>query len=305
MAMRAHEPAARTKEQQIGIDSMIMLRRTTATRYLAPFREGGSLPGLMEADDLGTYVVKFYGAGQGRKTLVAEVISGCLARFLRLPVPDLVTVDVDPVLAAGEPDQEVQDLLRASPGLNLGLDYLPGALDFNPAAFPMDPVLAGKVLWFDAFIGNVDRSWRNPNMLYWHNQAYLIDHGASLIFHHNWANASASATRAYDAREHVLIEFGPEVEAADAELASLITSEVLREVVAQVPDVWLTDEVGFSGPDEMRAAYVEQLEARLQSRTAWLPGLVAAAAARGSDRPLPPKPGQNRPAWLTGGKALR
>lgn len=283
---------------------MIMLRRVTAVRYLTPFREGGSLPGLMEADDLGTYVVKFRGAGQGPKTLVAEVISGCLARHLGLPVPDLVEVEVDPVMAAGEPDQEVQDLLRASGGLNLGVDYLPGALDFDPAAFPMDPLLAGRVLWFDAYINNVDRSWRNPNMLYWHGQAYLIDHGASLTFHHNWSGATVAATRAYNARDHVLIEVGPQVETADADLAPMITTDLLQEVVARVPDAWLTVEEGFADTDQVRTAYVEQLSARLEARSAWLPGLVSAAEARGSDRPAPPPPGQNRPAWL-GGKVRR
>jgi hypothetical protein len=141
-----------------------VLPDVAAIRYVTPLREGGSLPGLMEADDLGTYVVKFYGAGQGRKALVAEVVSARLARGLDLPVPDLVTVEVDPALAAGEPDEEIQDLLRASPGRNLGVDFLPGALDFDGGAFEVDRVLAGRVLWFDALVGNVDRSWRNPNL---------------------------------------------------------------------------------------------------------------------------------------------
>ncbi len=155
-----------------------MLPEVTATRYVTPLREGGSLPGLMEADDLGTYVVKFHGAGQGRKTLVAEVICSRLARGLGLDTPDLAVVDVDPGLAPCEPDEEVQDLLRASPGANLGVDYLPGALDVD--ARTVDPVLAARILWFDALIGNVDRSWRNPNMLLWHGRVHLIDHGAAL-----------------------------------------------------------------------------------------------------------------------------
>ncbi|WP_239679094.1 HipA family kinase [Natronosporangium hydrolyticum] len=277
-----------------------MLRTTTAARYVTPFREGGSLPGLMEAVDLGSYVVKFHGAGQGRKTLVAEVISGCLAQLLGLPVPDLVAVEVDPILARGEPDPEVQDLLRASGGLNLGCDYLPGALDFDPAAFPMDPSLAGQVLWFDALVGNVDRTWRNPNMLYWHGQVYLIDHGATLTFHHHWPGAPAAAARAYDARDHVLIEFDPRVEAADADLAPQVTRELLQEAVAHVPDVWLADEPGFADPDQVRRAYVDQLAGRLEQRAAWLPGLVAAAAATGADRDRTTRPAQNRPSWLTG-----
>lgn len=276
-----------------------MLGFTTATRYVTPFREGGSLPGLMEADNLGSYVVKFREAGQGRKTLVAEVLSGCLARALGLSVPELVAIEVDPVLARGEADQEVQDLLRASGGLNLGVDYLPGALDFDPAAFPLDPALAGRVVWFDALVGNVDRSWRNPNMLYWHGRTYLIDHGATLTFHHNWAAAATAVTRTYDARDHVLIEFGPAVEAADADLAPQVTSDLLREVAEQVPDGWLADEPGFADPDEVRQAYAEHLAARLSARAEWLPALVAAAAARGADRAKSPRPGQNRPTWLT------
>jgi hypothetical protein len=160
-----------------------VLPHVTATRYVTPLREGGSLPGLMEADDLGTYVVKFHGAGQGPRVLVAEVICAAIARGLGLPVPELVTVEVDPALAAGEPDQDVQDLMRASGGLNLGMDFLPGALDFDPAAFTADATLAGRVLWFDALAGNVDRTWRNPNMLLWHGEPHLIDHGSSLTFH--------------------------------------------------------------------------------------------------------------------------
>ena len=157
-----------------------MLPSVTATRYVTPLREGGSLPGLMEADDLGTYVVKWRAAGQGVRVLVAEVVCGELARALGLPVPALVTVEVAPELAVGEPDHEVQELLQRSAGRNLGLDYLPGALDFEAGADGVDPALAGRVLWFDALVGNVDRSWRNPNMLFWHGRLQLIDHGAAL-----------------------------------------------------------------------------------------------------------------------------
>ena len=255
-----------------------MLPHVTATRYVTPLREGGSLPGLMEADDLGTYVVKFVGAGQGAKTLVAEVVAGRLAQALGLPVPDLVTVAVDPALAAGEPDEEVQDLLRASGGLNLGMDYLPGAFDLDPAAFAVDPALAGRVLWFDALVGNVDRTWRNPNLLYWHGRLHLIDHGATLTFQHSWAGAGGWATRPYDARDHVLAGCRPDVAAADAALAPLVTDEVLRAAVADVPDEWLTDPAG------PRAAYADQLRARLAARTEWLPALVAAAAVGDAER---------------------
>jgi hypothetical protein len=215
-----------------------VLAQVTATRYVTPLREGGSLPGLMEADDLGTYVVKFRGAGQGPKALVAEVVSAGLARSLGLPVPELVIVDVDPGLASGEPDQEVQDLLRASAGLNLGVDFLPGALDYDPVAFPADAITAGRVLWFDAVIGNMDRSHRNPNLLEWRGM-WLIDHGATLSFHHRWASAPSRDARPYPASDHVLIGSGADIAAADAYLGPRLTRDVIEAAVADVPDSWL------------------------------------------------------------------
>ncbi|MEU1313491.1 HipA family kinase [Streptomyces cinnamoneus] len=236
-----------------------MLPEVTATRYVTPLREGGSLPGIVEADDLGTYVMKFTGAGQGRKTLVAEVICGQLARRLGLRVPELARIQLDPVIGRGEPDQEVQALLKASGGLNLGMDFLPGALGFDPLAFETDAAEAGHVVWFDALINNVDRSWRNPNLLVWHGRLWLIDHGATMIWHHNWPGAATAAGKAYDASDHVLASFDPDVATAAAELAPRITAELLTEVVADVPDEWLVDEPGFDGPDALRRAYVEVL----------------------------------------------
>jgi hypothetical protein len=290
-----------------------VLPPVTATRYVTPLREGGSLPGLMEADDLGTYVVKWRAAGQGVKVLVAEVICGELARRLALPVPALVTVDVAPELAVGEPDQEVQELLRNSAGVNLGMDYLPGALDFEAGVAAVSRELAGRVLWFDALIGNVDRSWRNPNMLFWHGRLHLIDHGAALTFHHHWPGAPAAVSRAYDAAQHALIECDPDVAAADAALAPLVTRSLLTEVLAQVPDAWLEAEgprpphsspagggplTGAADPpDAVRERYVQQLLERLAARGDWLPGVQAAAVAGGAGRRTAPR-GQNRPAWL-------
>jgi hypothetical protein len=256
------------------------LRHVTALRYVTPLREGGSLPGLMEADDLGTYVVKYSGAGQGPPVLVAEVVSGELARGLGLPVPELVTVELDPALGASEPDQEVQDLLRRSPGLNLGLDFLPGALDLDPGAFPVDPGFAGRVLWFDALVGNVDRTWRNVNMLRWHGQPYLIDHGATLTFHHAWSGpeppevVAAAAARPYDGSTHALLPAAPDLEAADAALAPRVTPELLRAVVDRVPDRWL-EVAGFADPAQVRTAYVGRLLARRDAREAWLTGVRA------------------------------
>ncbi len=288
-------------DEAVGLAAV--LPHVVATRYVTPLREGGSLPGLMEADDLGTYVVKFHGAGQGRKALIAEVVSAHLARVLGLRVPDLVTVDVDPVLAAGEPDQEVQDLLRASGGLNLGIDYLPGALDFDPAAFPIDPATAGRVLWFDALVGNVDRSWRNPNMLYWHGRLYLIDHGATLTFHHHWPGAGSAPRRRYDGGDHSLIGFAPELDAADAELAPLLTADLLDAAVAEIPDEWLTGEPGFEDADRLRAAYVDQLAARRDQRGEWLAGLHADAA--GDRTPQTSRRGSGRPGWLAESLGVR
>ena len=271
-----------------------MLDAVTAIRYVTPLREGGSLPGLMEADDLGTYVVKFHGAGQGRKALVAEIVSAGVAEALGLPVPRLVTVEVDPVLAANEPDEEVQDLLRRSPGTNLGVDFLPGALDLDVGAFPIDARFAGRVLWFDALVGNVDRSWRNPNMLFWHGAPYLIDHGATLTFHHRWPTRATSF--GYDAREHAMLGCRPDLDAADGQLAPLVTDAAMRAAVAAIPDAWLDGEPGYPTPDAVRRAYVEELHARLDARDQWLAS-VRVAMAEHRDHPRRPSRG-NRPAWL-------
>ncbi|MFF5370407.1 HipA family kinase [Streptomyces sp. NPDC013187] len=239
-----------------------MLKEVIATRFIAPLREGGSLPGLVEADDFGTYVLKFTGAGQGRKTLVAEVVCGELARRLGLRMPRLVTVELDPELGLGEPEEQVQSLLRSSGGTNLGMDFLSGALGFDPLAFPVSPEEAGRVVWFDALINNVDRSWRNPNLLRWRGELWLVDHGATMIWHHNWPGVEASAARPYDASDHALASFAPDVASAAAELAPLVTEELLADVTAQIPDTWLTDEPGFAAPDDLRHAYARPLLAR-------------------------------------------
>ncbi|WP_371672913.1 hypothetical protein OG985_37925 [Streptomyces sp. NBC_00289] len=239
-----------------------MLKEAIATRYITPLREGGSLPGLVEADDLGTYVMKFTGAGQGRKTLVAEVVCGELARRLGFRVPRIVTLDLDPVLGLGEPDQEVQELLKASGGTNLGMDFLSGALGFDPLAFAVSSEEAGRIVWFDALVNNVDRSWRNPNLLVWRGEVWLIDHGATMIWHHSWRGAEASAARPYGIADHALRPFQPDIAAAAAALAPLVTEELLAEVTAAVPDVWLADEPGFDTPDDLRRAYARPLLAR-------------------------------------------
>jgi hypothetical protein len=247
----------------------------TVTRYVTALKEGGSLPAIVEADDEGMYVVKFRGAGQGRKALVAEVVAGELGRALGLPVPDLVTAQLGAQIAKGEPDPEIQELLLASLGSNLGMDYLPGSLGFDPVAFSVDPLLAGRILWFDALIGNVDRSWRNPNLLRWHGRIHLIDHGASLIFHHNWPTAAASAGRPARLEDHVLLPFHPDLAAADADLTPLATAAAVDAALALVPDEWLADEPGFDSPQAVRAAYRAWFAARLGGPRTWLPEVAA------------------------------
>ncbi|MEU2875808.1 HipA family kinase [Streptomyces sp. NPDC007070] len=283
-----------------------MLREVTATRYVEPLHSGGSVPGVVEADDLGTYVVKFTGSAQGRKALVAEVVVGELARALGLRFPELVLVHFDPELAAHEPHQEVRDLLDASPGVNLGMDYLPGARDFTPKAaesFAVDPLEAGRIVWLDALTANVDRTVHSSNLMIWPTlgtvppRLWLIDHGAALVFHHRWDTSAPD--KAYDFRHHALGRYGPDVRAADAELAPRVTPELLRSVLAEVPDAWLADEPGFAGPEELRAAYVEYLAARVAASAAWLPtdfpgrAELAAEEARRAARTQ-----AGRPDWL-------
>ena len=246
----------------------MVLDEIAATRYVTPLREGGSLPGVVEADDLGTYVVKFRGAGQGRRVLVAEIISGELARGLGLRTPELKLIDLDPQIGIREPDEEVQDLLKASTGLNLAIDFLPGALGFEPLAWTPDRMFASRVVWFDGLIHNVDRSWRNPNLLIWHRDTWLIDHGAALWFHHNWR--TADPRRPFDMGDHVLAPFATELDSAAAELSAKITPELLETVTALVPDEWLEDEPGFDSAQAVRDAYVDHLLRRAQGPHEWL-----------------------------------
>ncbi|MEU0572284.1 HipA family kinase [Nonomuraea sp. NPDC005983] len=257
-----------------------MLGEITATRYVTPLREGGSLPGVVEADDLGTYVVKFREAGQGRRVLVAEIIAGELGRRLGLRTPELKLIELDAQLSVREPDEEVQDLLKASVGLNLAVDFLPGALGFEPLTWAPDEGFASRVVWFDGLIHNIDRSWRNPNLLVWHRDVWLIDHGASLWFHYNWKTADPQ--RPFDVGDHVLAPFATDVHAAGDELAARITPELLQTVTALVPDVWLDDEPGFDSPQAVRDAYVDHLLSRAHGPREWLTGVPARTPATGS-----------------------
>ena len=246
------------------------LRSVQATKYVTPFREGGSLPGLVEADDDGLYVVKFRGAAQGPRALVAEIVAGELARALGLPVPELVLVDVDPALAGGESDPWVKELLERSPGLNLGLDFLPGSMTFDPRADGAPSFdLAANVVWFDALVTNTDRSPRNPNILSWHRRQWLIDHGASLFIHHTWIDPDAHARRPLPTiADHVLLPFAAALADAHDRLAPQITAELLGTIVALIPDPWLEPNLLIGGPLEQRAAYVRYLMIRAGAREA-------------------------------------
>jgi hypothetical protein len=246
----------------------------SATRYVAPLREGGSLPGIVEADDLGTYVCKFRGAGQGLRVLVAEVVVGELARRLGINTPNLVAVELDAAIGRYEADEEVQDLLTASVGLNLGVDFLPGSFGFDSGCQP-DPETAARVIWLDALTANVDRSWRNPNLLVWHKELWAIDHGACLYFHHSWSGGIGDpgrfARQPYDASDHVLGAYLPGLAAADRELAPMVTRDLLLEVLAQVPEDWLELPPRVDSTDAVRTAYVDFLHARVSGDRSWLP----------------------------------
>ncbi len=241
-----------------------MPRTVTATRYVTPLREGGSMPAIVEADDDGMYVLKFRGAGQGPRALVAELITGEIARALGLPVPEIVFIELDPELARTEGDPEIQELIRASGGLNLALDYLPGAANFDPVAEQPSSQLASDIVWLDAYTSNVDRSARNPNLLVWHGQLTLIDHGASLYFHHGWDGDTARAGAAFPlVRDHVLLPWADALAEADGKLSALLPPDRLEGIVALLPDAWLEGADAFGSPQRQRDAYLAYLQQRL------------------------------------------
>ena len=255
------------------------LPQVKALRYVTPLREGGSLPGIVEADDLGTYVAKFRGAGQGRKALVAEVIVTELGRRLGIRVPELRALDFDVAIAKYEADEEVQDLLLSSVGLNLGVDFLPGAFGFDASSRP-DPAMAAQVLWLDAFVANVDRTWRNPNLLVWHRQLWCIDHGATLRFQHDWSGRDRFASAAYDYGDHVLADLAPDLRPVAEHMAATVDRALLDEVLTLVPDDWLApdprrpDTAAPPSAAAARAAYRDTLLARLSAANSWLPAVT-------------------------------
>ena len=243
---------------------------------MTPLREGGSLPAIVEADDDGTYVLKFRGAGQGVKALIAEVVSGEIARVLGLHVPEIVFVDLDPRLAKTEPDPEIQDLLKKSAGLNIALDYLPGSVTFDPlaeraVAIGSAPRLASSIVWLDALVTNVDRTAKNPNLLIWHRDLWLIDHGATLIFHHAWNDPLKNSRNAFVAiKDHVLLRWASMLREIDAELRALLTVEALERIVAMVPDAWLSEDPAFPSVEAHRQTYVDVLSRRLEEPRQWV-----------------------------------
>jgi hypothetical protein len=244
------------------------LRTVRVTRYVTPLREGGSLPGLVEADDDGLYVLKFRGAGHGAKALVAELIAGELGRALGLPVPEVVLAELDRDLARTEPDPEIHGLMHDSAGLNLALDFLPGAVNFDPVVHTVSPEFASRVVWFDALVSNVDRTARNTNMLMWHRAPWLIDHGSALYFHHApaWEREPARARAGFaPIKDHVLLRAATRLDEADAALAATLTPARIDAVLALIPDAWLVDQGGGGDPAATRAAYGRYLRDRLDA----------------------------------------
>jgi hypothetical protein len=244
-----------------------MLRTVTVTRYVTPLREGGSVPAIVEADDDGLYVLKFRGAGQGVKALIAELVAGEIGRALGLPVPEIVLCELDTTLGRAEPDPEIQDIIKGSGGLNLGLDYLPGSVGYDPLVnHQVDAALASAIVWFDAYVTNVDRTARNPNMLVWHRRLWLIDHGAALYVHHTWRDYAAHSRGPFaPIKNHVLLPLAGSIAQADAAAHAQLGESTLGDIVAGIPDGWLEGEPAFAGVDEHRAAYLAYLTNRLDA----------------------------------------
>jgi hypothetical protein len=257
-----------------------VIRTITATRYLMPLREGGSLPAIVEGDDGKLYVLKFRGAGQGTKALIAELLAGEIGRALGLPVPEIVFVDLDPAFGRNEPHEEIQDLLRASVGLNLALAYVSGALAFDPVLAPPWALMqASAIVWFDAYVTNVDRTARNTNMLVRDQQLWLIDHGAALYFHHTWANYLERSRGSFpQVKDHVMLRYANALPEADLVLSALLTPELIESIVALIPDSWLDGELAFANRAAYRAAYAAYLHSRLAEPRAFVEEALNARA---------------------------
>jgi hypothetical protein len=239
------------------------LRTVNVTRYITPLREGGSLPAIVEADDQFLYVLKFRGAGQGKKALIAELIGAEVARALGFRVPEIVFANLDIAFGRIEGDEEIQDLLKSSVGLNLGLHYLSGSITYDPLVVKISPELASKIVWMDSLLMNVDRTVRNTNMLWWHKELWLIDHGASLYFHHTWNDWQNVKRPFHNIKDHVFLAQASELEQANEKFTSILTRSLIRSIVSLIPDDWLTDESVFESHDLHRQAYAQFLESRI------------------------------------------
>ena len=244
-------------------NTQVILRTVNVTRYVTALREGGSLPAIVEADDGFLYVLKFRGAGQGVKALIAELIGGEIARILGLRMPEIVYAHVDAAFGRTEPDEEIQDLLKASVGLNLALHYLSGSISFDPTVTTVNTKLASQIVWLDCLLTNMDRTIRNTNMLTWHKELWLIDHGACLYFHHDWQNWEAKAMRPFTlVKDHVLLPLASELEKVDTEFHALLTDAAIHHIVALIPEEWLVNEAFFPSTLAHRAAYIQFLTTR-------------------------------------------
>lgn len=247
------------------------IRNVQVTRYVTPLREGGSLPAIVEADDDFLYVLKFRGAGQGVKSLIAELIGGELARGLGLNVPEIVFANLDEAFGRAEPDEEIQDLLKASVGLNLGLHYLSGAVTFDPVVTKIDPIAASKIVWLDSLLNNVDRTSRNTNLLWWHKDLWLIDHGAGLYFHHSWNNWEEKATRPFThIKDHVLLQLASELDFVNKEFHVLLSEQTISSIISVIPDEWLLKDAPFTSVELHRKAYENFLIKRFAHSTVFV-----------------------------------
>jgi hypothetical protein len=259
---------------------MAKLRTVTASRYVTPLREGGSLPAIIEADDDGLYVLKFRGAGQGPKALIAELLAGEIGRLAGLPVPEIVFGELPAELARTEPDAEIQSLIQASVGLNIALDYLPGSVTFDPLVYVPDAQLASAIVWFDAFVCNVDRTARNVNMLLWHRRLWLIDHGAALYFHHAWDRHDQHATNPFALiKDHVLLKYASALAEVDARMALQLTADQLSGIVELIPDSWLAEDPGFASRAAQREAYLDYFVRRMQSSDVFVQEAIRARSS--------------------------
>ena len=256
------------------------MRTVTANRYVTALREGGSLPAIVEADDDGLYVLKFRGAGQGPKALIAELLAGEIARLAGLPVPEIVFIELPRDLARTEPDAEIQSLIQASAGLNIALDYLPGSITFDPLIYEPDEQLASAIVWFDAFLCNVDRTARNTNLLLWHRRLWLIDHGAALYFHHAWTGAEGHAMSPFTlVKDHVLLRRAGALTQTDERMKAILNEERLAHIVGLIPDRWMPDVPGFEGREGQRAAYLDFFRIRLRHSEAFVGEAIRARLA--------------------------